>query len=45
MVVVEVGTLAPLLAVAVLLADGPLPHGQGAWLTELWVTGSGFSPP
>ncbi|MFE7036593.1 ABC transporter permease [Streptomyces sp. NPDC057621] len=37
-VVMATGTLALLLAVAALLADGPLPHGPGGWLTLLWVT-------
>ncbi|MFE1801887.1 ABC transporter permease [Streptomyces sp. NPDC059517] len=41
-VVVAVGTLALLLAVAALLADGPLPHGPGGWLTLLWVTTLGL---
>ncbi|MGW6009364.1 ABC transporter permease [Streptomyces sp. NPDC055210] len=41
-VVVAVGTLTLLLAVAALLADGPLPHGPGGWLTLLWVTTLGL---
>ncbi|PSM40790.1 multidrug ABC transporter permease [Streptomyces dioscori] len=41
-VAVAVGTLALLLAVAALLADGPLPHGPGGWLTLLWVTTLGL---
>ncbi|MGW2014205.1 ABC transporter permease [Streptomyces sp. NPDC001927] len=39
---VAVGTLALLLAAAALLADGPLPHGPGGWLTLLWVTALGL---
>ncbi|MFE7074857.1 ABC transporter permease [Streptomyces sp. NPDC057620] len=41
-VVMATGTLALLLAVAALLADGPLPHGPGGWLTLLWVTTLGL---
>ncbi|MFD3943902.1 ABC transporter permease [Streptomyces sp. NPDC058579] len=41
-VVVAVGTLVLLLAAAALLADGPLPHGPGGWLTLLWVTALGL---
>ncbi|WP_128375204.1 ABC transporter permease [Streptomyces cavernae] len=41
-VVLAVGCLALLLAAAALLVDGPLPHGQGDWLTLLWVTTLGL---
>ncbi|MEV0221027.1 ABC transporter permease [Streptomyces sp. NPDC050704] len=41
-VVTAVGTLALLLAATALLADGPLPHGPGGWLTLLWVTTLGL---
>ncbi len=41
-VVMTVGNLALLLAVAALLVDGPLPHGPGGWLTLLWVTTLGL---
>ncbi|MFJ8752411.1 ABC transporter permease [Streptomyces sp. NPDC102441] len=41
-VVTAVGTLSLLLVATALLADGPLPHGSGDWLTLLWVTTLGL---
>lgn len=41
-VVTAIGTLVLLLAVAALLADGPLPRGAGGWLTLLWVSTLGL---
>ncbi|MFF8035118.1 MULTISPECIES: ABC transporter permease [unclassified Streptomyces] len=41
-VVLAAATLALLLTATALLADGPLPHGPGGWLTLLWVTTLGL---
>ncbi|MFE7133133.1 ABC transporter permease [Streptomyces sp. NPDC057638] len=41
-VVTAVATLLLLLLSAVLLTDGPLPHGPSGWLTLLWVTTLGL---